>query len=210
MSKICFKCGNTIQDNMAFCNKCGSKVTDNNTNYGTANQGFRNVQYSGNTYSQNNHKGFSNMIVENTETIQGELKNSMMKNVLMGGGWISNRIFFTEKRFYFKSKSLTGNVKDFIVDLKDISAAEIAYRNPIGFLLGAVIFLIMFIVQLVNENGNLSVLIGIFIFVILYFLFRCTVLRIYFNGGRKSMPLRMYSYHDVENFHKKLCYVKSK
>lgn len=65
----------------------------------------------------------SNVLVETIETIQGELKNTMAKNVLMGGGWNSNRVFFTEKRFYYKNKNLIGNVTlrfHLMVDAKNL------------------------------------------------------------------------------------------
>lgn len=176
----------------------------------TANQGQRNSQYTTNNSSSGMHTVSGGLLVENTEKIQGELKNSIVKNVFMGDGWVSNRNFFTEKRFYHKSKSLMGHKEDFVVDLKDISATEIKYRNPIGLLVVAVLLLIMFIVQLTKESGDIKVLLFIVFFVILYFLFRCTVLKISFSGGSKSMLLRMYSYHDVENFHKKLRYMKTR
>lgn len=227
MSTICPNCKKTLNDGTKFCHFCGSKISVNSqyqqsTKYKSGGTYQQNSQFSGGTYQQTVSNGGGNpvpqglldQIVDSNERMIASLGDSFAKTLITGGGIGTNRIFFTDKRFYAKTNhfSLRKGIitSNLIVDLKAISGSSILHINPIGKLvLAGLLFLlcVLFLDKILyvpNEIGIVTGIILAIVFVISYFLKRGTYLRVSYPGDSTDLSVKMYSYSTILEFHKKL------
>lgn len=210
MSKICPQCGKELADTAAFCNQCGTKMdgvasTNENTQsvYAQVQPNQSSVKSSG---KQNG------LVIDSSEKVIAELKNSVAQNVIAGNGLSKNTTFFTDQRLYYQSKRLSwkamGKItNDFVVDLKDVSATNVVNRNPIIFLVIAIIVTIILVLMTAQETvlGAFGVLILLAIVVaLIYSIAKDTYIQLFFPGGTARLSVKMYNYSDVLKFHKML------
>lgn len=217
MSKVCPQCGKELTDNAKFCNQCGAKmdsVSQHNTSYESTQTTYgyaKNSQQNNNTIG-NTMNGKSALIIDSSETVKGELKNSVALNFFIGGGLAKSRVFFTDKRVYYQGKrfsfrSFGINTSDFVVDLKDISATRIVHKNPIVFLIVAIIVCLCISVSVIQETaigGIFLILLLLAIVAFIYSTMKDTYIAIFFPGGSVRLSVKMYSYQDILSFHKSL------
>lgn len=227
MSTICPNCKKTLNDSTKFCHFCGSKISVNSqyqqsAKYMSGGTNQQNSQFSGGTYQQTVSygggnpvpQGLLNQVVDSKERMIASLGDSFAKTLVTGGGIGTNRIFFTDKRFYAKTNhfSLRNGIitNNLIVDLQSISGSSILHINPIGKLvLAGLLFLIcvLFLDKFLPIQNGAGFVVGIIlavVFIISYFLKRGTYLRVSYPGDSTDLSVKMYSYNTILEFHKKL------
>lgn len=228
MSVICPNCQKSLNDGTKFCHFCGSKISVNSQyqqggHYAGSGSNRQTTQFSGGgTYQKSVSYGggspipqeLMNQVVDSGERMIAFLGDSAVKTLVTGGGIGTNRIFFTDRRFYAKSNhfSLKKGIitNNLIVDLQEISGSSILHINPIGKLILAVLLFlagVLFVDQGLPVPKGTGVVIGIIlgvVFVISYFLKKGTYLRISYPGDSTDLSVKMYSYNKILEFHKKL------
>lgn len=195
MSKTCPNCKKNIPDGTVFCTYCGSKVLNGS---GTSNGGSNSNYSGGNTANWAMGKSipeeFKELIVQSDEQYIAGLKDSAVKTFASGNGIGTNKIFFTNKRFYGKTNhfSLKNGIKtdNFIIPLENITGINIVHSNPIQWIVAAIISIITIILPI--------------IFIIGYFVRKGTYLEIAYPGNVAKFSVKMYQYNTIIDFQKKL------
>lgn len=210
MSKICPQCGNELPDSAKFCNTCGTSMEsvapiqkEEQTYY---NQAFQTQE------TENAVANKTQLLIDPSEKIVAELKNSVAQNILVGNGLSRNTTFFTNERLYYQDKTLSfrglgKTTQDLVVNLKDISATNVVNRNPIIFLILGVLFTIIVTITTAHTSTLGAFLNLIFwgvVVAISYFTMKTTYIQVFFPGGVARLSVKMYSYADVRTFHKLL------
>lgn len=219
MSIICPNCNKTLNDNAKFCHYCGGKISGSATvpPKSTIQNGGSVSGYSQkHTYVHSNQgtpvpQELADQVVDPGEKMIACLKDSAAKTFVTGNGIGTNKIFFTNKRFYAKTNqfSLRSGIftNNFVVDLADISGTQILHRNPIGSLLGACLFLILGFIASAISSQPAMIGIGIVVAIICginFFIKRGTYLQISYPGNFMDLSVKMYRYNTVMEFQKKL------
>lgn len=210
MSKICPQCGKELADTAAFCNQCGTKMDGVASTSENTQSVYAQVQP--NQSSVKNSGKQNGLVIDSSEKVIAELKNSVAQNVIAGNGLSKNTTFFTDQRLYYQSKRLSwkamGKItNDFVVDLKEVSATNVVNRNPIIFLVIAIIVTIILVLMTAQETvlGAFGVLILLAIVVaLIYSIAKDTYIQLSFPGGTARLSVKMYNYSDVLKFHKML------
>ncbi len=230
MSKQCPGCNSVLNDDAAYCHMCGMSFVANQQNvayqqnaaYQEAYQqtGYQQEAYQQNAqyrqdavYQQpgNTTGGYQkDGIVDPNETVVGNLESSPILDFLMGGGLSKTSVFFTEKRFYTKSRRLTLRLgllaENTVVDLKDITGTRVLQSSPIFLIVLAALQIIGFIGGIASEEAAIVVLslIAAGIFVGLFFLLRGVIIQVHYPGGTTFVRMQNCSYATATNFHHQL------
>lgn len=220
MSTTCPKCKKTLNDNAKFCHYCGGKITGGATTttkniYQNTGSGSSSGYYQKQSYVPPNSgtsipKELIDQVVDPSEKMIACLKDSAVKTFVSGGGIGTNKIFFTNKRFYAKTNQISlrkGIVtNNFVVDLVDITGTQILHQNPIGSLIMAGLTLIFGLAAAALFDpfiGLIGVLVAI-VCCIQFFLKRGTYLQISYPGNFMNLSVKMYPYTTVMEFQKRL------
>lgn len=210
MSKICPQCGKELADNAKFCNACGTSmesVTPIQKEEQTYSSQPAQTQATGNVTANK-----TQLLVDPSEKIVAELKNSVAQNILVGNGLSRNITFFTNERLYYQDQTLSfrglgKTTQDLVVNLKDISATNVINKNPIIFLILGILFTIVVTITSAHTSTLWAFFNLIFwgvVVAISYFTMKTTYIKVFFPGGVARLSVKMYSYSDVRTFHKML------
>lgn len=195
-ANFCSKCGSTLENGV--CPACNAA-----DNQAAANQQTPQKQI----YNQSDKEG---MFITPDEHVLFQMGKGYAQMFLAGGGITSNAAAVTNKRVYYKGKTLgtIGHCKSTqIVDLKDVTSVGIYRVFNVFLLVFGIILMIAAIAIAIagGDNSNtIAVTVGGFIvglvLVITAFIGARRVLRIDHAGGSISVDMRCFSKKDCENF----------
>lgn len=213
MSKRCPNCGNELNDNARFCIRCGRNVLQ------TASPGQQGMHRANMNYQaqqqqvqrQNSNVSINDMVIDGNEQIQAMVKNSGLLNLILGQGLRTQKMYYTNQRFYYRDKFwLLGNDRFVAVPLHNIAATELLFvRNFIWLVLGILVWIQFFSIYTkyrVNIGGIgllIAFVLSILCFVFYYFSNRaCLVVNC--AGARNVFKLRAVPFQEMKQFHDNL------
>ena len=165
---FCGNCGKQIPVGFTSCPSCGVSSEGEG---GTMNMdvqkfsGNSNPVYSNNFMEKNMTSTSDNntqiVFLDNMEKKVAEIGSSYMQSFLHGGGLSKGYGIITDKRYYFKGKCYKKQGGQYIksdeewcVDLRDITATGFIYSGKIGWIIAAIILLIIG-VSAIGESAGL-------------------------------------------------------
>lgn len=193
-ANFCSKCGNTLEN--GICSICDAQ-TVNTTEAEPQKQ----------VYSQADKEG---MFISEDEKVLFQMGKGYAQMFLAGGGITSNAAAITNKRVYYKGKTLEtlGHCKTTqVVDLKEITSVGIFRVFNVALLVLGIILMftsIAIFASLGDQSNATAVVIGTFavglILMLTAFIGARRVLRIEYAGGSIAVDMRSFSKKDCENF----------
>lgn len=234
--KRCPRCSAKNQDGAKFCMSCGTDLTnvqcesdvpqEENVEFLQRSSAFlekreRNAQKKAERDQEKRQSKAAQSgigLIDPDETVQAVIGNSFPQNFFFGGGAKKNSAALTEKRVYFAGSRVslqqirTGR-EESIISVEDVTMTGFVHYQSVGFLIAAVIFLIMAIGCIVVKSDSFQglcymSLVGTVLMFLLYILSRVTNFVIYFPGGQYVFNTKMYPMEDVLNFQRQLHLMK--
>lgn len=193
-ANFCSKCGNTLEN--GICSSCNTQPVSTVE-----------TQPQKQAYSQADKEG---MFISEDEKVLFQMGKGYAQMFLAGGGITSNAAAITNKRVYYKGKTLgtIGHCKSTqIVDLKDVTSVGIYRVFNIFLLVFGIILMIAALVALVMLGDAQSTIavtgcgfaVGL-ILMLTAFIGARRVLKIEHAGGCIAVDMRSFSKKDCENF----------
>ena len=198
MSKICPNCNKPIPDGTTFCVYCGAKVSQG----GSGGMNYQNIQPPHSPVGGNIPQELQEIVVDRNERYIDGLNDSAIKTFATGGGFGTNKIFFTNKRFYAKMNRFSFRkgigTSNYIIPIDDITGVHLIHSNPIQWIIMAVISLIIGFV------GVWPAFFSVVVFSVIYFFSKGTYMEVAYLGTVTELSVKMYKYNTVLDFQKKL------
>lgn len=146
------------------------------------------------------------------------LKNGFGANVIGGEGWHKEDAVLTNKRLYYNDKMGVVNVtvNEDIVDVSDITCAQIMDMKPWGFIIVAILVVIAGIIGGAMAGGGaaagiivVALIVAIFNVAIFYAL-KKAFFEIDFAGGKIRFSVKQYSMEQIRSFQRSIYAAKDK
>ena len=231
--KYCAFCGSANADEIAFCASCGNPFATEQNQSSNVKQAAPRVnqaqqfnqapsvnrapvsnpapmqQNVGGNVNPSNNGAF----VSADEHVVATLSNGMVANILSGEGLMNEEALLTNKRLYYTHKTGIINIraKEEKVNVKDITGTKITNYNPIGIIVMAVLTLLIGIFCTVGNQDPVYLITFLpltVVFLLFYFFFKKSFLKVEYAGGSISFSLKKYKKENIQSFQKSIYAVK--
>ncbi len=208
MGIMCKICGAENTDDTRFCVSCGNPLENGYTQMQGYDANMQANQMAAQPVNQVNSASQKNgMFVSDDEYVVATLRNGLVANIMSGEGLRHENAILTNRRIYYNHSTGWINVEreEEKVDVADVTGTKILDHNPRGWLLLAVLA----IVVAMMIGCDIIMAIGMALVpVIIYFLSVRKHFRIEYSGGFIYFSIRNYNMRTVREFQKAIYMVK--